>query len=142
MIVSILVAILVVASIEEVYSCTNMIVTSKVSLDSSNIVAYNADSSTLYGELWNNRILSYYKTQFRYLLLRNLLLSRTGSLYHYPAKEETENGTRTIFEWDTGRYLGEIFEPAVTYNVVGNVNEWGVIIGETTFGGIVALQSQ
>jgi hypothetical protein len=63
-------------------------------------------------------------------------------LYHYPAKEETENGTRTIFEWDTGRYLGEIFEPAVTYNVVGNVNEWGVIIGETTFGGIVALQSQ
>jgi hypothetical protein len=51
MIVSILVAILIVASIEEVFSCTNMIVTSKVSLDSSNIVAYNADSSTLYGEL-------------------------------------------------------------------------------------------
>ena len=34
-----------------------------------------------------------------------------------------------IFDWDTGVYLGEIPEAAETYNVVGNANEWGVVIG-------------
>jgi dipeptidase len=97
----------------DVDACTNLIVTRGCSQDSSNMIAYNADSSQLY-----------------------------GSLYHYPAKDTGANGTRDIFDWDSGRYLGEISEPAVTYNVVGNVNEWGVIIGETTFGGISVLQSQ
>jgi hypothetical protein len=32
-------------------------------------------------------------------------------------------------------YTGAIPEANVTYNVVGNVNEWGVVITETTFGG-------
>jgi dipeptidase len=43
---------------------------------------------------------------------------------------------RQIYDWDSGRYLGEIPEAATTYNVVGNVNEWGLAIGETTFGGV------
>ena len=34
---------------------------------------------------------------------------------------------------------GEIPEVEQTYNVVGNVNEHGLIIGETTFGGLASL---
>jgi dipeptidase len=96
-----------------VLSCTNIIVTSGASEDSSNIVAYNADSATLY-----------------------------GSLYHYPAADHASGDMRDIFDWDSGAFLGQIPEVAHTYNVVGNANEHGLIIGETTFGGIEALQSQ
>ena len=39
-------------------------------------------------------------------------------------------------------YLGEIPEAEETYNVVGNTNEYGLSIGETTFGGIEALSKQ
>ena len=40
-----------------------------------------------------------------------------------------------MYEWDTNKYLGEIDEALETYNVVGNINEWQVTIGETTYGG-------
>ena len=40
-----------------------------------------------------------------------------------------------IYEWDTGKYLGEISQALRTYNVVGNMNEHQLTIGETTFGG-------
>ena len=40
-----------------------------------------------------------------------------------------------IYEWDTGKYLGEIPQARQTYNVIGNMNEFQVTIGETTFGG-------
>ena len=36
-------------------------------------------------------------------------------------------------------YLGEIPEAAETYNVVGNVNEHGLVITESTFGGLTEL---
>ena len=42
---------------------------------------------------------------------------------------------RPIYEWDTGKYLGEIPEVGHTYNVVGNMNEHQLCIGETTYGG-------
>lgn len=38
-------------------------------------------------------------------------------------------------EWDTGKYLGNIPQAHQTYNVIGNMNEYQVAIGETTFGG-------
>ena len=38
--------------------------------------------------------------------------------------------------------MGQIDQSPVTFNVVGNINEFGLIIGETTFGGISGLQSQ
>ncbi len=47
-----------------------------------------------------------------------------------------------MFEWDTGVYLGKIKEAEVTYNVVGNMNEHGLVIGETTYGGLAELQQQ
>jgi dipeptidase len=40
-----------------------------------------------------------------------------------------------IYEWDTGKYLGQIKQVEKTYSVVGNMNEYQVSIGETTYGG-------
>jgi dipeptidase len=57
-----------------------------------------------------------------------------GMLYHYPAMKTNETGVmREIYSWDTGAYLGQIPEAKVTYNVVGNCNEYGHCIGETTW---------
>ena len=87
-------------------ACTNFIVGKKASTDGSVICSYNADS---YGAfMW---------------------------LYHYPAAKHEKGEMRKIFEWDTNKYLGEIPEAEETYNVVGNINEWQVTIGETTYGG-------
>ena len=41
-----------------------------------------------------------------------------------------------IHEWDTGKYLGQIEQARQTYNVIGNMNEFQVTIGETTFGAV------
>lgn len=38
-----------------------------------------------------------------------------------------------------GTYLGEIPEAPETYNVVGNLNEYGLVITESTFGGLIEL---
>ena len=46
-----------------------------------------------------------------------------------------------VYSWDDGNYLGEIEEAEVTYNVVGNANEYGVAIGETSIGNTVAIIS-
>lgn len=35
--------------------------------------------------------------------------------------------------------MGEIPESPITYNVIGNVNEWGLVITESTFGGLSEL---
>lgn len=94
-------------------ACSNVIVSPGASKDHSSYIAYNADSATLF-----------------------------GSLYHYPAADHAEGTLREIYDWDSGRYLGNIPEAAHTYNVVGNMNEFGVSIGETTYGGIGSLQSQ
>ena len=45
-----------------------------------------------------------------------------------------------MFDYDTGALLGEIPQPAQTYNVMGNANEMGLVIGETTDGGIAELE--
>lgn len=94
-------------------ACSNIIVSPGASSDGSSIVSYNADSGTLY-----------------------------GSLYHYPAADHQKGSMRDVYDWDSGVYLGQIPESEHTYNVVGNLNEFGVVIGETTYGGIEALQSQ
>ena len=87
-------------------ACTNFIVGKKASVDGSVICSYNADS---YGAFMK--------------------------LAHYPAARHAKGDMRKIFEWDTNKYLGEIPEAEETYNVVGNINEWQVTIGETTYGG-------
>ena len=87
-------------------ACTNFLITKGASTDGSVMVSYSADSHTLYGEL-----------------------------YHFPAAKHPPGAMRRVIDWDTGRPLGLIPEPAQTYNVVGNMNEHQVIIAETTFGG-------
>ena len=76
------------------------------STDGSTIVSYSADSYGLFGEL-----------------------------YHYPAATYPKGTMLKVYEWDTGKYLGEIEQARQTYNVTGNMNEFQVTIGETTFGG-------
>ena len=94
------------ANIGQTTACTNFIVGKKASADGSVICSYNADS---YGA-------------FMYL-------------YHYPAAKHQPGDMRKVYEWDTNKYLGEIPEAVETYNVIGNINEYQVTIGETTFGG-------
>lgn len=88
------------------YSCTNFIVTKGASIDGSVMVSYTADSYGFYGEL-----------------------------YHYPPAVYQSGAWLEIYEWDTGKLLGKIPQAVVTYNVIGNMNEHQVVIGETTFGG-------
>ena len=56
-------------------------------------------------------------------------------LCHYPAGKHMPGEMRKIFDWESNVYHGEIPEAPVTYNVIGNINEYQVSIGETTFGG-------
>eukprot|EP00033_Pygsuia_biforma_P000058 GCRY01000074.1.p1 GENE.GCRY01000074.1~~GCRY01000074.1.p1 ORF type:complete len:540 (+),score=128.67 GCRY01000074.1:55-1674(+) len=94
-------------------SCTNFLVTKGASSTGDNMISYSADSHTLYGEL-----------------------------YHYPAGKHPNGTMRQIWDWDSGNFLGQIPEAAETYNVVGNMNEFGLVIGETTYGGREELCSQ
>ena len=87
-------------------ACTNFIVGKKASVDGSVICTYNADDYGMF----------------------------TG-LCHYPAMKHAPGEMRKIFDWDTQVYHGEIPEAAETYNVIGNINEYQVTIGETTYGG-------
>ena len=107
----IFVAMIVMANVLDGRACTNFIVTKGASSDGSVMVSYSADSHTLYGEL-----------------------------YHFPAAKYKAGAMRKIIEWDSSRPLGSIPEVAETYNVVGNMNEYQVIIGETTFGGRPELE--
>ena len=91
-------------------ACTNFLITKGASADGSCMISYAADSHVLYGEL-----------------------------YHYPAADHAPGEMRDVYDWDGGAYLGQIPEVAHTYNVVGNMNEWQVAIGETTYGGIESL---
>ncbi len=95
------------------YACTNFLITKGASTDGSTMISYAADSHVLYGEL-----------------------------YHWPAATWPEGSMLDIYEWDTGKYLGQIKQAAETYNVVGNMNEWQVGIGETTYGGRSELATQ
>lgn len=86
-------------------ACTNFIVTKGASTDGSIMVSYAADSHQLY-----------------------------GCLYKYtPSKHRS--AMMPVYEWDTGKYLGEIPQAETTYATIGNMNEHSLIIAETTYGG-------
>lgn len=89
-----------------ILACTNFLVGKYASVDGSTMITYSADSYALFGEL-----------------------------YHWPAKKYSQGEMLKVYEWDSGKYLGEIAQASQTYNVVGNMNEYQVTIGETTFGG-------
>ena len=85
---------------------TSLIAGKKATADGSVIITYAADSHTLYGEL-----------------------------YHQPAADHAPGSMRTVTEWDTGKILGQIPEVAHTYRTLGNMNEHGLTIAESTWGG-------
>ena len=87
-------------------ACTNFLITKGASSDGSTMISYAADSHVLYGEL-----------------------------YHWTAQMWPEGSLLDIFEWDTGKFLTRIPQVRQTYNVVGNMNEYQLAIGETTYGG-------
>jgi len=88
------------------FACTNFLVTKGASTDGSTMITYAADSHVLFGEL-----------------------------YHWPAADYPKGTMLKVYEWDTGKYLGEIEQVEHTFNVTGNMNEHQVAIGETTYGG-------
>lgn len=97
---------LLVAMAKPALACTNFLVTKSASTDGATMITYAADSHYLYGEL-----------------------------YFRPAADYPEGTWFDVYEWDTGRYLGRIPQVRHTYSVVGNMNEYQLAIGETTFGG-------
>ena len=97
----------------KVSACTNFLLTRGATQDGSTMITYSADSHVLYGEL-----------------------------YHWPAGTWPAGTMMDIYEWDTGKYMGKIPQAAQTYNVIGNMNEYQLAIGETTYGGRKELESQ
>lgn len=90
----------------EVNSCSSLLVTKGASKDGSTMITYTADAFNLYGEL-----------------------------YYFPAAKYPEGTMLDIYEWDTGKFLGKIKQARETFNVVGNMNEYQLVISESTFGG-------
>lgn len=76
------------AAVADTLACTNLIVGKNVSADGSTIISYSADSYSLFGEL-----------------------------YHYPAGMHKKGTMINVYEWDTGKYLGQIEQARQTYNV-------------------------
>ena len=103
---SALMAVAMMGCVSEAEACSNFIVGKKASVDGSVMCSYSADD---YGMFQN--------------------------LCHYPAAKHAKGEMRKIYDWDSNKYHGEIPEAAETYNVIGNINEWQVTIGETTYGG-------
>ena len=93
-------------------ACTNFLVGKDASVDGSTMVSYAADSYALY-----------------------------GFLHHSPAADYAEGAVREVKDWDTGKPLCTIPQVAHTYNVVGNMNEHQLTIGETTWGGRSELET-
>lgn len=87
-------------------ACTNFVVAKGASTDGSVMCTYNADDYGMF-----------------------------IGLAHYAAGTHQKGEMRKVIDWDTKKYHGEIPEAPVTYNVIGNINEFQVTIGETTYGG-------
>jgi dipeptidase len=103
-------AVLSAAIVPATLACTNLLVGKKAPVNGSTMISYNADSHQLYGDL-----------QFT------------------PAADHQVGEMRQVIDWDSQRPLGHVPQPAHTYRVVGNQNEWQVTIGESTWGGDLSL---
>lgn len=87
-------------------ACTSLIAAKGATADGSTMITYAADSHALYGEL-----------------------------YHQPAADYPEGAMMQVTDWDSGRLLGEIPQVRHTYATMGNMNEHGLAITESTWGG-------
>ncbi len=87
-------------------ACTSLIAGKNATTTGSTMITYAADSHTLYGELYNQ-----------------------------PAADHAKGAMRQVIDWDSQRHLGEIPEVEHTYATIGNMNEHGLTISESTWGG-------
>ncbi len=94
-------------------ACTNFLISKGATVGGTPMITYAADSHSLYGEL-----------------------------YFWPAANYKAGTMVDVNEWDTGKFMGKIPQVAHTYQVVGNMNEHQLAIGETTYGGRKELASQ
>ena len=92
-------------------ACTSYLITRGASKDGSTMISYAADSHIRYGEL-----------------------------YFRKAGKHASGTMITCYDRGTNKPLAQIPQAAETYRVVGMTNEFGVSIGESTFGGISHLQ--
>ncbi len=92
-------------------ACTSLIAGPGATDTGSSMITYAADSHTLY-----------------------------GALYKQDAADHRPGAMRKVVEWDTGRLLGEIPEAEHTYATIGNMNEHGLTIAESTWGGREELE--
>lgn len=106
MVKKLLLAVFACACVADALACTNFIVGKKASIDGSVMCTYNADDYGMF-----------------------------QGLCHYPAGTHAKGEKLKIYDWDTKVYHGEIDQAPVTYNVIGNINEFQVTIAETTYGG-------
>jgi dipeptidase len=87
-------------------SCTSYIATPGATSDGSTLISYAGDSHIRYGQL-----------------------------YFRPRGNWPDGSMLTIYDRSSNRPLGDIPQPAETYQVIGFMNEFQVAIGESTFGG-------
>lgn len=92
-------------------ACTNFIAGKKATTDGSVMVTYADDSYT-----------------------------RFGYLHHAPRGKHLPGEMRKVIDWGDNTPRGELPQAAETYNVVGNMNEHQLVIGETTWGGYPELE--
>jgi dipeptidase len=104
------IAIAVIFTGQNAMACTNFLVSRGASKTGSVMITYSADSHVLYGEL-----------------------------YFWPSRDYPDGAWLDVYEWDTGKHMGKIRQVRHTYSVVGNMNEYQLSIGETTYGGVEGL---
>jgi len=92
-------------------ACTSLIAGKDATTNGSTMITYAADSHILYGELYNQ-----------------------------PATDHAKGDMRKVVDWDSQRLLGEIPEVEHTYATIGNMNEHGLTISESTWGGRPELE--
>lgn len=92
------------------WACSNVLITPAASSDGNAMIGDNDDSA-----------------------------KRMGGVTHFSAGEWKSGATRAIYDFETSVYRGEVAQPSTTFNVMGGANEMGVVIAESTFGGIDEL---
>ena len=101
-----LAAALVLSSAAKMSACTDFIAGKGATTDGSVLCTYNADDYGMFTKLC-----------------------------HCAAGKHAKGAMREIIDYDTHESHGFIPEAPVTYNVIGNINEWQLCIGESTYGG-------
>ncbi len=105
-----IIAILWIVDFYNTLACTNILVTNRASQDGTSLIGDNDDTA-----------------------------KRDGGVVHFAAGDWPEGATRAVYDFETSEYRGDIAQPSHTYNVIGGSNELGVVIAETTMGGIEEL---